>query len=128
MADNMSSCDYAISNQKIKVTSLDIIVNGTASKPYYEIKYTTLDGVTHIGYSSYKLENVFQWQHECFELVDINTTDIVQAVQVLKSGSCSKCVHTCNSTLDCKYAGDVCKLKQAVATVVEYFEKQYSNR
>lgn len=119
----MSSCDYATSNQKIKVTSLNIIVNGTASKPYYEIKYTTLDGVTHIGYSSYKLENIFQWQHECFELVDI-----VQAVQVLKSGSCSECVHTCNSPLDCKYAGDVCKLKRAVATVVEYFEKQYSNR
>ena len=66
----MSSCDYAISNQKIKVTSLDIIVNGTASKPYYEIKYTTLDGAIHIGYSSYSLANVHQWRRDCFELVE----------------------------------------------------------
>ena len=70
MADNVSSCGCVTSNQKIKVTSLDIIVTGTASKPYYETKYTTLDGVIHIGYSSYRIANVFQWQKECFELVE----------------------------------------------------------
>ena len=68
--NNLCSCDCVTEEQKIKATSLDIIVTGTASKPYYEIKYKTLDGVTHIGYSSYSLENVHQWRRDCFEVVE----------------------------------------------------------
>lgn len=55
---------------KIKVTSADIVVHGTADKPYYEIKYHDVsDGKCHIGYSSYDLHNVFKWREECFEIV-----------------------------------------------------------
>ncbi|MFA5715107.1 MAG: hypothetical protein WC998_05180 [Candidatus Paceibacterota bacterium] len=57
-------------NVKIKVTGADIVVHGTADKPYYEIKYYRLDdGECHIGYSSYELRNVFEWLEECFDLV-----------------------------------------------------------
>ena len=46
--------------EKIKVKNLEIIVTGTEEKPYYEIKYESLeDGLTHIGYSSFDLKNVF---------------------------------------------------------------------
>lgn len=70
MTNNLCSCDCVTEEQKIKVTSLDIIVTGTASKPYYEIKYKTLDGVTHIGYSSYDLVNVYKWRGQYFEVVE----------------------------------------------------------
>ena len=56
--------------EKIKVKSLEIIVTGTEEKPYYEIKYESLeDGMTHIGYSSFDLKNVFKWKQEYFEVV-----------------------------------------------------------
>ena len=42
---------------------------GTVGRPYFELKYTTLDGETHIGYSSYFLPNVFRWRDELFEIV-----------------------------------------------------------
>ena len=54
--------------EKIKVKDLDIIVTGTANKPYFEIKYVLLDGTTHIGYSSYNLNNVFDWKENCFDV------------------------------------------------------------
>lgn len=58
-------------NIKIKVTSADIVVHGTADKPYYEIKYREISsGEYHIGYSSYNLDNVFGWLDECFEIID----------------------------------------------------------
>lgn len=56
---------------KIKVTSAEIVVHGTADKPYFEIKYYDIaDGKCHIGYSSYNLNYVFDWLKECFEIVD----------------------------------------------------------
>lgn len=55
--------------EKTKVRSADIVVHGTHDKPYYEIKYQTTDGEWHIGYSSRKLEMVFGWLNECFEIV-----------------------------------------------------------
>lgn len=58
------------SSAKIKVISAEIVVHGTADKPYYEIKYREFDsGEYHIGYSSYNLRNVFKWLEECFEIV-----------------------------------------------------------
>lgn len=58
-------------SNKIKVTSAEIVVHGTVKKPYYEIKYKELgDNHYSIGYSSYKLEFVFQWLEECFEIVN----------------------------------------------------------
>lgn len=56
--------------EKIKVTDLEIIVTRTKEKPYFEIKYKELgEKYYHIGYSSYDLNNVFDWRDECFEVV-----------------------------------------------------------
>lgn len=56
--------------EKIKVTSLEIIVTGTKEKPYFEIKYKEVGKEEYnIGYSSYDLNNVFIWKDECFEIV-----------------------------------------------------------
>ena len=72
-----SRCKYNLvkdSYPKIKVTNAEIVVHGTVAKPYYEIKYFTLDGECHIGYSSYDLKNVFGWLEECFEVVDTESS------------------------------------------------------
>ena len=56
-------------NEKIKVTSLDIIVTGKKEKPYFEIKYKEVGKNDYnIGYGSYDIENVFAWRDECFEV------------------------------------------------------------
>lgn len=60
-----------MSEKKIKVESLDIIVTMIDGKPYYEIKYKEV-GKRHynIGYSSYNLDFVLEWKEECFEVVE----------------------------------------------------------
>lgn len=56
--------------ERIKVTEIDIIVNMMSGKPYYEIKYKKVgEDYYHVGYSSYKLENVLDWKDECFDIV-----------------------------------------------------------
>ena len=56
--------------ERIKVSCLDIIVTTTGKAPYYEIKYKEIgEDYYHVGYSSYKLENVLAWKDECFEIV-----------------------------------------------------------
>ena len=69
--DNMVANDGDRKGPKIKVTSAEIVVHGTAKKPYFEIKYQEI-GSNHynIGFSSYKLDFVFQWLKECFEIVN----------------------------------------------------------
>lgn len=66
----MMSGDSSLKNPKTRVTELEIIVTGTKEKPYFEIKYKEV-GKEHynIGYSSYDLNNVFNWKEECFEVV-----------------------------------------------------------
>lgn len=55
---------------KIKVSSAEIVVHGTKEKPYYEIKYFDLsDNEMHIGFSSYKLDIVFEYLEKYFEIV-----------------------------------------------------------
>lgn len=57
---------------KIKVIEKpEIVVHGTADKPYYEIKYLE-EGKDdyNIGYSSYDLNNCFQWLEDEFEVVE----------------------------------------------------------
>lgn len=55
--------------ERIKVTEIDIIVNMISGKPYYEIKYKKVgEDYYHIGYSSYKLENVLVWRDEYFDI------------------------------------------------------------
>ncbi|MCI5919064.1 MAG: hypothetical protein MRZ75_07075 [Roseburia sp.] len=56
--------------ERIKVSCLDIIATMIGKKPYYEIKYKEIgEDYYHVGYSSYKLENVLAWKDECFEIV-----------------------------------------------------------
>lgn len=56
--------------ERIKVSCLDVIVTMIGKKPYYEIKYKEIgEDYYHVGYSSYKLENVLAWKDECFEIV-----------------------------------------------------------
>ena len=56
---------------KIKVASAEIVVHGTAQKPYYQIRYYDLaDGEYHIGYGSYYLDYVFEWLDKCFDVVE----------------------------------------------------------
>lgn len=60
--------------KKHKVKSAEIVVRKIDEKPYYEIKYFDLsDNEYCIGYGSYKLEYVFEWLEQCFEIVEKNT-------------------------------------------------------
>jgi hypothetical protein len=57
-------------DERIKVSDLEIIVTMMNKDPYYEIKYKEIgEDYYHVGYSSYKLENVLAWKDECFEIV-----------------------------------------------------------
>lgn len=63
-------CDNRKFDEKIMVTSLEIIVTGTKEKPYFEIKYKEVGKrYYNVGYSSYDLNNVFAWKEECFTIV-----------------------------------------------------------
>ena len=71
--DNLATVVVNDSNSKDikKVTSAEIVVHGTIDKPYYEIKYREIGSSEyHVGYSSYNLNNVFEWLKECFEIVN----------------------------------------------------------
>ena len=66
----MMSGNSSLKNPKTRVTELEIIVTGTKEKPYFEIKYKEVGKEYYnIGYSSYDLNNVFDWKEECFEVV-----------------------------------------------------------
>lgn len=59
---------------RIKVSEKpEIIVEGTADKPYYVIKYKEVgkDECT-VGYGSYDLRTCFRWRKEEFEIVNTN--------------------------------------------------------
>ena len=57
--------------EKTKVSSLDIVVTGSADKPCFSIKYYDLsDKSWHIGFSSYDLNNVIKWEKEYLEVVE----------------------------------------------------------
>ena len=56
--------------ERIKVSCLEIIVTMIGKNPCYEIKYKKIrEDYSHVGYSSYKLENDLTWRDECFEVV-----------------------------------------------------------
>lgn len=59
-------------HEKVKVAEKpEIVVHGTREKPYFEIRYLEVGKKEHnIGYSSYVLDNVFQWLEEEFEVVE----------------------------------------------------------
>lgn len=63
-------------NQKIKVTSLDIVVNVIDGKPYYSLKYKELgNNYFNVGYSSYSLDYVIAWRNEYFDMIQGNEDD-----------------------------------------------------
>ena len=70
MVECMRTAARDSKTERIKVSCLDIIVTMIGKKPYYEIKYKEIgEDYYHVGYSSYKLENVLAWKDECFEIV-----------------------------------------------------------
>ena len=57
--------------ERIKVSEIDIIVNMINGKPYYEIKYKEVgESYYHIGYGSYNLDFVLEWENKYFEIVE----------------------------------------------------------
>lgn len=74
MNEKTLQSEYDNYKKKHKVKSAEIVVRKIVEKPYYEIKYFDLsDNEYHIGYGSYKLEYVFEWLEQCFEIVEKNT-------------------------------------------------------
>lgn len=70
MVECMRTAARDSKTERIKVSCLDIIVTMIGKKSYYEIKYKEIgEDYYHVGYSSYKLENVLAWKDECFEIV-----------------------------------------------------------
>ena len=70
MVECMRTAARDSKTERIKVSCLDIIITMIGKKPYYEIKYKEIgEDYYHVGYSSYKLENVLAWKDECFEIV-----------------------------------------------------------
>lgn len=69
---NLFSGDYDLSRQKVKVVEKpEIVVHGTKEKPYFEIRYKEVGKDDYnIGYSSYDLNNCFQWLEEEFEILE----------------------------------------------------------
>lgn len=69
MTSEMPKSVTDVTEEKIKVEDIDIIVTNI-DKPYYEIKYKEV-GSDHycVGYSSYILEYVLYWKEHCFEVV-----------------------------------------------------------
>lgn len=56
---------------KIKTPFAKIIMGGTPEKPCYDILYfDPADGKCHIGFGSYRLDYVFQWLTEEFEITE----------------------------------------------------------
>lgn len=56
---------------KIKTPFAKIIVGGTPEKPCYDILYfDPTDGKCHIGFGSYRLDYVFRWLAEEFEVTE----------------------------------------------------------
>ena len=59
---------------KIKTQFARIVVGGTPEKPCYNIWYfDPTDGKCHIGFGSYRLDYVFRWLAEEFEITEPHT-------------------------------------------------------
>lgn len=77
---------------KVKVEEAEIVVHGTADKPYFEIKYREVGKKDYnIGYSSYDIRNVFGWLESEFEVVGKNNSFLNNSKRrVLKSLLCAR--------------------------------------
>lgn len=58
-------------DEKIKVTNAEIVVSGSALKPYFCIHYKEVgQEMDTLGFGSYHLPFVFEWLAHYFELVE----------------------------------------------------------
>lgn len=74
---------------KVKVEEAEIVVHGTADKPYFEIKYREAGKKDYnIGYSSYDIRKVFGWLESEFEVVGKSDDDTKR--RVLRSLLCAR--------------------------------------
>lgn len=74
---------------KVKVEEAEIVVHGTADKPYFEIKYREVGKKDYnIGYSSYDVRKVFGWLESEFEVVGRSDDDTKR--RVLRSLLCAR--------------------------------------
>lgn len=74
---------------KVKVEEAEIVVHGTADKPYFEIKYREVGKKDYnIGYSSYDIRNVFGWLKSEFDIVGKSDDDTKR--RILRSLLCAR--------------------------------------
>lgn len=74
---------------KVKVEEAEIVVHGTADKPYFEIKYREAGKKDYnIGYSSYDVRKVFGWLESEFEVVGKSDDDTKR--RILRSLLCAR--------------------------------------
>lgn len=74
---------------KVKVEEAEIVVHGTADKPYFEIKYREVGKKDYnIGYSSYDIRKVFGWLECEFEVVGKSDDDTKR--RILRSLLCAR--------------------------------------
>lgn len=96
---------------KNKVTSLEIIVRMINNKPYYEIKYKKVgEYYSHVGYSSFNIDNVLKWRDECFELVDVKATNADRIRNMSDEELASVLFSGCIDSMDleeCPYASEI---------------------
>ena len=90
----VSNADSCCDGNKIKTHFAQIIVNGKAEKPYYEILYfDTEDRTYHIGFGSYCLDYVFEWLSNEFEIVEAEQEADVAPVRhgMWNDNKCTAC-------------------------------------
>lgn len=74
--NNKEQITMIAEQDKIKADKIDIVVHGTADKPYYVIVYHEIGkDYDNEGFGSYYLENVFKWKEEYFEIVKEENTN-----------------------------------------------------
>lgn len=63
-------------NEKIKVSELQLSFRCYIGRPYYFLKYKKVkEDFYHVGYSSYDIDKVLEWEQECFEIVEKKETN-----------------------------------------------------
>lgn len=65
-----------LKNEKIKVSELQLSFRCHEGRPYYFLRYKKVEeDFYHVGYSSYDMDKVLEWEQECFEIVEKKITN-----------------------------------------------------
>lgn len=65
-----------LKNEKIKVSELQLSFRCHEGIPYYFLKYKKVkEDFYRVGYSSYNIDKVLEWEQECFEIVEKKETN-----------------------------------------------------